>query len=382
MKVLMIGNGFDLAHGLETKYTDFLNFVEQFNRVYDINERDSDFYLRSGDFMQFLVSLFRDNSIESRHMIKEFRQITFDNLWINHFNEVLDIKKNIGENWIDFEKEIESVIGWMEKSINECESFRDIVNLYEREHVTAAFLTDLNIEIEKLKFTESNNTEELEKRLIKKYLNDLDNLIRALEIYFTLYVYSQIRENFNDDIVSLKLGENDAIISFNYTDTYNKIYKNNLIAPENIHFIHGNAVLHNNGNNNMVVGIDETLEGDEINKNLKYVGFKKYFQRIVKDVDASYTNLFKSSEDKYNEKIEVFVFGHSLDKTDSDIIRRIFTAKNSIVTVFSHDHDAQKQQVANLISIIGKDELLNSTYRSEPKIRFRIQKKEGNYNIV
>lgn len=382
MKVLMIGNGFDLAHGLETKYTDFLNFVEQFNRVYDINERDSDFYLRSGDFMQFLVSLFRDNSIESRHMIKEFRQITFDNLWINHFNEVLDIKKNIGENWIDFEKEIESVIGWMEKSINECESFRDIVNLYEREHVTAAFLTDLNIEIEKLKFTESNNTEELEKRLIKKYLNDLDNLIRALEIYFTLYVYSQIRENFNDDIISLKLGENDAIISFNYTDTYNKIYKNNLIAPENIHFIHGNAVLHNNGNNNMVVGIDETLEGDEINKNLKYVGFKKYFQRIVKDVDASYTNLFKSSEDEYNEKIEVFVFGHSLDKTDSDIIRRIFTAKNSIVTVFSHDHDAQKQQVANLISIIGKDELLNSTYRSEPKIRFRIQKKEGNYNIV
>lgn len=382
MKVLMIGNGFDLAHGLETKYTDFLKFVEQFNRVYDINERDSDFYLRSGNFMQFLVSLFRDNSIESRHIIKEFRQITLENIWVNHFNEVLDVKKNIGENWIDFEKEIERVIGWMEKSISTCKSFMDIVNLYEREHVTVAFLTDLNIEIEKFEFTKSSNTEELEKRLIKKYLNDLDNLIRALEIYFTLYVYSQIRENFNDDIISLKLGENDAIISFNYTDTYNKIYKNNLIAPENIHFIHGNAVLHNNGNNNMVVGIDETLEGDEINKNLKYVGFKKYFQRIVKDVDASYTNLFKLSEDEYNEKIEVFVFGHSLDKTDSDIIRRIFTAKNSIVTVFSHDHDAQKQQVANLISIIGKDELLNSTYRSEPKIRFRIQKKEGNYNIV
>lgn len=378
MKVLMIGNGFDLAHGLETKYTDFLKFIEQFNRVYDINERDSDFYLRSGNFMQFLVSLFRDNSIESRHIIKEFRQITLENIWVNHFNEVLDVKKNIGENWIDFEKEIERVIGWMEKSISTCKSFMDIVNLYEREHVTVAFLTDLNIEIEKFEFTKSSNTEELEKRLIKKYLNDLDNLIRALEIYFTLYVYSQIRENFNDDIISLKLGENDAIISFNYTDTYNKIYKNNLIAPENIHFIHGNAVLHNNGNNNMVVGIDETLEGDEINKNLKYVGFKKYFQRIVKDVDASYTNLFKLSEDEYNEKIEVFVFGHSLDKTDSDIIRRIFTAKNSIVTVFSHDHDAQKQQVANLISIIGKDELLNSTYRSEPKIRFRIQKKEVN----
>ena len=29
-KILLIGNGFDLAHGLPTKYTDFLGFVERF----------------------------------------------------------------------------------------------------------------------------------------------------------------------------------------------------------------------------------------------------------------------------------------------------------------------------------------------------------------
>jgi len=30
MNILIIGNGFDLAHGLPTKYTDFLEYVKEF----------------------------------------------------------------------------------------------------------------------------------------------------------------------------------------------------------------------------------------------------------------------------------------------------------------------------------------------------------------
>ena len=30
MYILVIGNGFDLAHGLPTKYTDFLKFIDVF----------------------------------------------------------------------------------------------------------------------------------------------------------------------------------------------------------------------------------------------------------------------------------------------------------------------------------------------------------------
>jgi len=32
MNILVIGNGFDLAHGLPTKYTDFLDFVQAFQK--------------------------------------------------------------------------------------------------------------------------------------------------------------------------------------------------------------------------------------------------------------------------------------------------------------------------------------------------------------
>lgn len=35
MNVLVIGNGFDLAHGLPTRYMDFLEFIEKYEEYYN-----------------------------------------------------------------------------------------------------------------------------------------------------------------------------------------------------------------------------------------------------------------------------------------------------------------------------------------------------------
>ena len=35
MNLLIVGNGFDLAHGLPTSYTDFLKFVNEANDYYN-----------------------------------------------------------------------------------------------------------------------------------------------------------------------------------------------------------------------------------------------------------------------------------------------------------------------------------------------------------
>ncbi len=35
MNILVIGNGFDLAHGLPTRYTDFLEFVKTMRQLFD-----------------------------------------------------------------------------------------------------------------------------------------------------------------------------------------------------------------------------------------------------------------------------------------------------------------------------------------------------------
>lgn len=41
-KILIIGNGFDLAHGLPTNYSDFLAFSHEFMKLYEVDSEKSD----------------------------------------------------------------------------------------------------------------------------------------------------------------------------------------------------------------------------------------------------------------------------------------------------------------------------------------------------
>jgi hypothetical protein len=44
MNILVIGNGFDVAHGLPTSYSDFLYFTEfftEYNNTQDITEKET-----------------------------------------------------------------------------------------------------------------------------------------------------------------------------------------------------------------------------------------------------------------------------------------------------------------------------------------------------
>ena len=47
MNILLIGNGFDLAHGLPTKYTDFLEFVKMIKIIKEKNIFNDGFAIRN-----------------------------------------------------------------------------------------------------------------------------------------------------------------------------------------------------------------------------------------------------------------------------------------------------------------------------------------------
>lgn len=83
MNILVIGNGFDLAHGLKTTYQDFLKFTDNYRT-----------YLENEYYEQML----------------EVKKLVHDNAWIKHFQRFCE------ENgWIGFEKEISKVIQMIEK---------------------------------------------------------------------------------------------------------------------------------------------------------------------------------------------------------------------------------------------------------------------------
>lgn len=115
MNILIIGNGFDLAHKLPTKYTDFLDFLENVRILKE--EMPQNLEQLSDKIDENLRQyLFNSNSsrldINSKHQnyITEMYELSKDNLWITWFNQERKLNKTLGKYWIDFEAEISKVI--------------------------------------------------------------------------------------------------------------------------------------------------------------------------------------------------------------------------------------------------------------------------------
>ncbi len=344
MDILVIGNGFDLAHGLSTTYLDFLKFINNVNEYLKEKKQkaETDSILKKATLNIKEIFTY-DYKIGEFSIKKHFIDVVKDNLWIDYFNKKCN---TIGETWIDFEKEISNVVQILDTLNN------DINKLYVREPNLAEVLNKY-----RCKPSEISNL----------LLNHLNGLIDALEIYLRCYISETKPNRISPDIRDLKI---DAVISFNYTNTYNKLY-----GDENTvecYYIHGNINFNNEDNyvNNMVLGIDEYLEGEERNTKLEYVEFKKYFQRIYKSTGADYKKWLDKSYLDFN----VYFFGHSLDKTDKDILKDIILRKNTKIFIYYHNKEAYAKLIKNLVNVIGQDKLIEMTGGLTPKIKFRLQK--------
>lgn len=95
------------------------------------------------------------------------------------------------------------------------------------------------------------------KEIRNKLLNDLNKLIRALEIYLCEYVERMKIKKKSPDIDKLEIG---AILSFNYTHIYSKLYsisnRFKQVVTDPYDFIHGEANIDCTiESNNMVLGM-------------------------------------------------------------------------------------------------------------------------------
>ncbi len=147
------------------------------------------------------------------------------------------------------------------------------------------------------------------------------------------------------------------MLSFNYTDTFRRLYADLLGKQPEYCYIHGQAKeVSNISLCNMVLGIDEYLAEGERDKSLEFVGFKKYYQRIFKQTDYNYTDWLNC-----RETINLYIVGHSLDVTDGDVLRHILLHKWVRTTVFYHSKEANGAQIANLVKALGYDNLNDLT---------------------
>ena len=329
MKILIIGNGFDIASGLPTRYSDFLKICKLAKKAqvsWDDEIPSIKLKTEEEDFKTFCQNV-------GAPKYNEFTKIARTCFWIDHF---IERSKKIGGKWLDFEEEIKNVI----KSL--------ITDMDSSEDGRVNKITNISLQ------NYCNNRHMLKNNLTYKKLfsciqQEQVRLTRALEIYMDSYV-SKLETKMINEISSRKY---DRLLSFNYTETYTKIY-DGLIQTC---YIHGKADANKN-DTRMVLGYDDE-QLDNLKQNPEGIIFEKYYQRIVKKTDSKY--FYWLDEINCEQEDEVSIFGHSLAPADGDVLKSFICSPNTKITIYYVDEVDRADKIRNLAIILGRGKLIQLT---------------------
>ena len=411
--VLILGNGFDLAHGLPTKYSHFLDFCQRVERIWSygtsndkltiadfkrtwIDDWKTDASIKDAIEFEFCHRKIKINSEGIREItsdspeLKEIHDLLDDNTWYEYFTKIYKNNYMKGENWIDFESEIRFIIKVVdEHSLSLTDILNDVINK------AVASLNDQKVKIFYKKFLSDkflskkgfdSNHLPIVKDFREKAFEDLERLTRALELYLVNFV-EKIPISDSKKIPEISSLNPDYVINFNYTDTYERIYHKG-----KVYHIHGKAdATRSAEDNNMVLGIDEYWIGDEQNEKTNFTIFKKFSQRIQKHTGNDSYKYLAEMQKLFREntgwtgandisKVHpdgvsyVYVFGHSLDVTDRDILSSFIGDDSTSVTVYCRDKGTEGELIANTIKLIHEEKLLDKSNHVPTKLNYVIQK--------
>ena len=271
-----------------------------------------------------------------------------------------------GINWIDFESEISSIIEQIDRFQENLYMPFDIKSSDENEKLKR-FLSKLKFEaFKENKYPDKSQISTYRDFLDKSYY-DLRRFVRCMEIYLLECVEKLPINILSKDIINTNA---NSILCFNYTHTYKKLYGNNDKAK--IHYLHGETQ-DNIDSNNMVLGIDEYYSTYEKDQHTNYNIYKKFTQRIINETGFLYrswiakmdniTYKFRNypalGETGTSLPNNVYIFGHSLDITDKDVIKDFIDKDGVQTTIFYYDKQQQTQQIANLVKMLGQDTFIN-----------------------
>lgn len=389
MNILVVGNGFDLAHGFPTKYWDFMMFIKSFKEMEHLPKdkllKLPEFKRLNFDVQNYLTKDEVFNKDNRSDIVKELSELISNNVWIEYFDDKIQSYENKG--WIDFESEISEVvkaldyyIEWRRHDLKTSGTNFDKWDKIKNELIynfLKCLKNTTKLEVGKINFNYfyGDNLKEI----IDELNNDLNRLIRCLEIYIGDVVEKVYECKAIKQIEDLSI---DKLISFNYTNTYKNLYEPNGNEVE-YDYLHGKAEVDRDiKENNMVLGIDEYLKGEDRNNKLELFEFKKYFQRIYKKTGCKHKEWLESVSKPQKSQGDrllkegvfsnnIYIYGHSLDVTDKDILEDLLSLPYTQTTIFYLDKRDYTQKISNMIKIIGQDELTNSVYGRNPRIVFK-----------
>jgi hypothetical protein len=343
-RVILIGNGFDLDHGLRTSYGDFID--DYWNKIRSNLESQKsfgngayDFYFKDDNVDVYIKNTFSPNiAIET---IKE--NATF----INNFLELITRKQTL-ENWVDIEEEY-------------YQQLKDVVqneSQYYGDGKEKTAISKLNEDFEKIKKElESYLINELNNRKLNNFslggigqgfnIGDFssEGIAELRNEYFSKTEEEQ--KKFNLYLSEVKKGlsgyifcktqiypERTLLVNFNYTDLPKKLkecvrenaWQLDDWANKPIEFIQIHGEL-NNLDYPIIFGYGD--EQDEAHKEIEKRG-RDYLEN-VKTINylktPNYKNLLTFVE---SDKYQVFIMGHSCGLSDKTLLNTLFEHENCV----------------------------------------------------
>ena len=357
--ILILGNGFDIAMGRKTKYTDFIEFEKQL------------FSNSDEKLLEFLKA--KNISIEKYK----------NNLYLRFIN---GNEETLGKNWSNIELMIsqlaDAIMYFKENSslLYSNQLNRPLKSIIEQHKIdwrmSANYSSKLYIAYTFLSLFDEKGWSFLEREvaldeLNNEFIRQLDLLIELLEIYLSYrdFLDFEVR-NIKSKLTALdaiRYLSHAYILNFNYTNTSEYLFGT---FDTLTHFIHGRIDLERTFGriNTMVFGIED--KENDVNSDL--IPYQKYYQRVVKETGNEFEEFFQPRYRDSDEEVSILIskniiiFGHSVDPLDKEIFQKCFELAEKgeylyrfIFTYF--DEPAKRSIIKNLAIILGKEKLVELT---------------------
>jgi hypothetical protein len=329
-KLFLIGNGFDLAHGLKTKYSDFILWYLN-KTIRKFKASDSDKF--SDSLVIFDSKYEKISEFDSLESVKQFLKrsnfkITFRNTYTETlFNKFIDLK------WVDIEYEY----------------YQKLIEIYNNNE----------------KYKNVSNYD------FEKKINELNECfaqikIELLEYLKTINISSEYKsekiENHLKNEINNANTENVLFLVFNYTNTldlYLDSFKNENIK---VIYIHGKL---NDDKNPLIFGYGDEM--DDYYSKLERENSNGYL-KFMKSFNYLKTNNYLTLHHFINSNYyNINIMGHSCGISDRVLLNSIFTAKYcNFIRIFYYQKDVNEND------FFEKTQEISRHFKSEDKGRMRI----------
>ena len=342
MKLLVTGNGFDLAHGLPTTYKDML------------------------------TALFSPNKFRENHPHFSLDWLT-DDIKQKYANvELLNYFKsqNNLNGWTGFENDLQMIIKYFSSEpphpkLGNSTPCGDL-NSYKYKELKSI------IDVHSWQKKDQNYS-----KIMWKKLSDQLNLVCK---FIDLYIQN-LHTDFNhvpekNSLTPIYTQEYNCYLTFNYSNTFQNCFNDavNYFSPssssipkhpsqqstnsiQRVQFIHGKSgtqEIQTDGSETLsplVLGIHNDLtQIDSTDNQIYQLRFEKSFQRIQKQTGREFRQWFSPQFVTSGTEISTTIYGHSLDVADHDVIKFIIE-KSSDTTIYYLDQHDYEQKIVNLIKL-------------------------------